>query len=105
MYRKGLAYRRWQDRKKKNRVKKYWTQHRYNKYLQTEWDTDPRNVGVNARTPDRCGKWCWVCSRSRKMWGPSFSECKHMLSDEWDYFDDSDFVGNDPAGLGTSFEN
>ena len=67
------SYRRWKTRYWKGRVKRYWNCHT---------PDDPVTVGIVAKTPRRCGRWCGVCSQSRVLWGPSFSELRGLVDDE-----------------------
>ena len=82
MHKRNQAYRRWQHRRQKKHVHRHWTAARHNEYFQTVWDDDPRSIGMRATTPDRCGRWCGVCSRSRRMWGPSYTELRQRGSED-----------------------
>ena len=66
------AYRRWQEQKKKKKVRKYFVCERHGDdgvfdYSREPAPTnDPAIIGIVARTPAACS--CYMCGNPRKHW-------------------------------------
>lgn len=91
---RNRAYRRWQEQKKKKKVKKYWVCKRLP--LTDGWidwtkpsgpTDDPAIIGMVARTPAACS--CLACGNPRKHWHELTIQEKRALEVDWRELDEA----------------